>query len=71
MTVPVGVTACSSNSPDGARRTADMPLYTLRNNVSGETVATTDPGAAMQTGKWKDIGRVKVPSLRGIESRSP
>ncbi|MES2163098.1 MAG: cytochrome C [Pseudomonadota bacterium] len=56
---------------DGTRRTADMPLYTLRNNVSGETVATTDPGAAIQTGKWKDIGRVKVPSLRGIESRSP
>ncbi|MCU6499889.1 cytochrome C, partial [Rugamonas sp. A1-17] len=56
---------------DGSRRTADMPLYTLRNNVTGETVATTDPGAAMQTGKWKDIGRVKVPGLRGIESRSP
>ena len=56
---------------DGARRTPDLPLYTLRNNTSGETVATTDPGAAMLTGKWKDIGRVKVPSLRGIESRSP
>ncbi|OFA04201.1 cytochrome C [Duganella sp. HH101] len=55
----------------GARRTPDMPLYTLRNNASGETVTITDPGAAMLTGKWKDIGRVKVPSLRGIESRSP
>ncbi|MFS2139636.1 cytochrome C [Duganella sp. Dugasp56] len=56
---------------DGARRTADMPLYTLRNNATGETVATTDPGAAMLSGKWRDIGKVKVPSLRGIESRSP
>jgi mono/diheme cytochrome c family protein len=56
---------------DAARRTADMPLYTLRNNATGETVATTDPGAAMLSGKWKDIGKVKVPSLRGIESRSP
>jgi len=56
---------------DGSRRTADMPLYTLRNNSTGELVTTTDPGAAMLTGKWKDIGKVKVPSLRGIESRSP
>ena len=56
---------------DGARRSADMPLYTLRNNATGETLATTDPGAAMSSGKWKDIGKVKVPSLRGIESRSP
>jgi cytochrome c peroxidase len=25
----------------------------------------------MQTGLWKDIGKMKVPSLRGLESRSP
>jgi cytochrome c peroxidase len=25
----------------------------------------------MQTGLWKDIGKIKVPSLRGLESRSP
>lgn len=56
---------------DGARRTADLPLYTLRNNATGQTVATTDPGAAMQTGKWQDIGKMKVPNLRGIEARSP
>ena len=56
---------------DGARRTADMPLYTLRNNSTGETLTTTDPGAAMLSGKWADIGKFKAPSLRGIESRSP
>jgi len=56
---------------DGSRRTADMPLYTLRNNSTGEVVTTSDPGAAMLSGKWKDIGKFKVPSLRGIESRSP
>jgi len=53
------------------RRTPDMPLYTLRNIRTGQTVSTTDPGAALQTGKWTDIGKMKVPSLRGIESRSP
>lgn len=56
---------------DMVRRTADMPLYTLRNITTGEVIETTDPGRAMLTGKWKDVGRVKVPSLRGIESRSP
>jgi cytochrome c peroxidase len=53
------------------RRTPDLPLYTLRNLATGETVKTTDPGAALQTGKWRDLGKMKVPSLRGLESRSP
>src|SRR5262249_39286070 len=29
---------------DTARRTADMPLYTLRRVSTGDTVRTTDPG---------------------------
>jgi len=56
---------------DGSRRAADMPLYTLRNAATGETVQTTDPGLALSTGKWADIGRFAVPNLRGIETRSP
>jgi hypothetical protein len=56
---------------DGVRRTSDMPLYTLRNNVTGERATTTDPGAAMTTGKWTDIGKFKTPNLRGLETHSP
>lgn len=56
---------------DAALRTRDMPLYTLRNNATGETVQSTDPGAAMVTGKWKDIGKFKVPGLRGLSARPP
>jgi cytochrome c peroxidase len=56
---------------DGARRTADMPLYTLRNKKTGVVVQTTDPGMALTTGKWADIGKFKVPSLRGLETHSP
>ena len=56
---------------DGKLRTPDMPLYTLRNKKTGATVQTTDPGAAMTTGKWADIGKFKVPSLRGLETQSP
>ena len=48
-----------------------MPLYTLRNNATGETVQTTDPGRALITGKWADIGKFKGPILRGLAARAP
>lgn len=56
---------------DARRRTSDMPLYTLRNKATGATVQTTDPGRALITGKWKDIGRFKGPILRGLAARAP
>ena len=56
---------------DAARRTPDLPLYTLRNTTTGELVQTTDPGRALITGRWKDIGRFKGPILRAVASRAP
>jgi cytochrome c peroxidase len=56
---------------DPARRTPDMPLYTLRNKVTSVLVQTTDPGRAMVTGKWDDIGKFKGPILRGLAARAP
>jgi hypothetical protein len=56
---------------DASRRTPDMPLYTLKNKTAGEEVQTTDPGRALITGKWKDIGRFKGPVLRGLAARAP
>jgi len=56
---------------DGARRTLDMPLYTLRNLETGATVQTTDPGRALITGKWADIGKFKGPTLRALSVRAP
>jgi hypothetical protein len=53
------------------RRTPDMPLYTLRNTATGETVDTQDPGGAMLSGKWADVGRFKTPTLRGAAARAP
>lgn len=52
-------------------RTPDMPLYTLRNNATGEEVQTTDPGVALNTGKWRDIGKFKTPGLRALAARAP
>jgi hypothetical protein len=57
---------------DASRRTPDMPLYTLRRlSGAGERVQTTDPGRAMITGKWADIGKFKGPILRGLAARAP
>jgi hypothetical protein len=56
---------------DASRRTADMPLYTLRNKTTGETVKVTDPGRAMISGKWAHVGRFKGPMLRNLAPRAP
>ena len=49
----------------------DMPVYTLRNKTSGELKVVTDPGRALITGRWKDVGRIKGPVLRGLAGRAP
>jgi cytochrome c peroxidase len=56
---------------DASRRTADMPLYTLRNKTTGQIVKVTDPGRAMIDGKWSHIGRFKGPMLRNLAPRAP
>lgn len=50
---------------------AGLPLYTLRNKETGETVVVTDPGRALVTGRWRDVGRFKGPILRGLAGRAP
>ena len=64
MALNIGVAAA-------ARRTPDLPLYTLRHRLTGETAQTTDPGRAMVTGRWKDIGKFKGPVLRALAARGP
>ena len=56
---------------DASRRTPDMPLYTLRHKETGALIETTDPGRALVTGKWQDIGRFKGPTLRALAARAP
>jgi cytochrome c peroxidase len=48
-----------------------LPVFTLRNNTTGAVVQTTDPGRALITGLWADIGKVKGPILRGLAARAP
>ncbi len=63
-TFDIGVAAAS-------RRPADSPLYTFVNSATGESISLTDPGRAVVTGQWSDMGRFKSPSLRGLASRAP
>lgn len=56
---------------DGARREADQPLYTFQNRTTLVTITSTDPGRALITGKWADMNKFKVPSMRGLASRAP
>jgi hypothetical protein len=64
MPLNIGIAAASRRSPD-------MPLYTLRNSWTSEVVHVTDPGRAMITGKWRDIGKFKGPVLRALAARPP
>lgn len=57
--------------PVGGLDASGLPVYTLRNKATGETQRTTDPGRALVTGKWKDVGRFKGPILRGLAARAP
>jgi cytochrome c peroxidase len=49
----------------------DMPVYTLRKKKGHEIKVVTDPGRALITGRWKDVGRFKGPILRGLAGRAP
>jgi hypothetical protein len=66
VTLPINI-----GIADASRRKPDMPLYTLKNKTTGETVATTDPGRALITGRWADVGKFKGPILRALASRAP
>jgi cytochrome c peroxidase len=48
-----------------------LPVYTLRNLATQDVIRTTDPGRAMITGKWSDVGKFKGPILRALAARAP
>ena len=59
------------SDPDSPLDVGYLPVFTLKNNATGEIVKTTDPGRALITGKWADIGKMKGPILRALASRAP
>jgi hypothetical protein len=48
-----------------------LPVITIRNKATGEVSEVTDFGRAASTGLWADVGRFRVPPLRGLAARAP
>jgi hypothetical protein len=46
-------------------------VITLQNKTTLQIKTTTDPGRALITGLWKDVGGLKGPILLGLASRAP
>jgi hypothetical protein len=60
-----------TRSASAEARTPDLPLYTLRNRVTGEMRQLTDTGEGNVTGLWNDLGKFKTPTLRALSARAP
>ncbi|HEU5020987.1 MAG TPA: hypothetical protein VFT60_03830 [Bryobacteraceae bacterium] len=68
LSLPVDVGVADPANPLGVRY---LPVITLQNIATGEIVRTTDPGRALISGKFADIGKFKGPILRGLAARAP
>ncbi len=75
LPINIGVTMAQPTNNDGSPNNtldiAQLPVYTLQNTGSGFQVAVTDPGKALLSGRWTDIGKTKGPMLRGLAGRAP
>jgi hypothetical protein len=75
LPINIGVTMAHPSNNDGTANAvldlANLPVYLLQNATTGATLAVTDPGRAMISGKWTDIGKTKGPVLRGLAARAP
>jgi hypothetical protein len=68
VALPVDIGTAALTNPVGVDY---LPVFRLRHKKTGKVVQTTDPGRAVITGKFADIGKVKVPVLRGLSARAP
>jgi cytochrome c peroxidase len=73
LPINIGVTMAqpvnNDGSPNNRLDVARLPVYTLANGTSN--VSVTDPGRALITGNWTDVGKTKGPNLRGLAGRAP
>ena len=68
VSAPLNIGVGDLDSPLDVRY---LPVFTLENETTHEIKRTTDPGRALITGLWRDVGRLKGPILRGLSSRAP
>lgn len=73
MLMNTGVTGAGATQPP-ALLIGGLPVFTITcvaGPLAGQTLQVTDPGRATITGNCADLGKVKVPSLRGLAARAP
>jgi len=61
----------SFNLPEFQQRTSRLPLYTLTQKGTGDTIKVTDPGLALITHFFENAGYQKPPVLRNLAARAP
>jgi mono/diheme cytochrome c family protein len=64
-----GLFDIGASSPDVA--SSDMAVFTFKSRTDGQVIQSTDPGAGLRTGNFRDLNKFKVPNLRGVASRAP
>ena len=69
VSAPLNIGIANVTNPLGV---SYLPVITLRQKADPtKEITTTDPGRALVTGKWADIGKFKGPILRGLSARAP
>jgi len=69
VSAPLNIGVADVTNPLGV---SYLPVITLRLKADPTIeISTTDPGRALVTGKWADIGKLKGPILRGLAARAP
>jgi len=69
----IGIANAGPNSPP-ALDISGLPVFMLSctsGPLTGQSFVVTDPGRALISGKYADIGKVKGPILRGLAARAP
>ena len=68
VSLPINIGVADLSSPLDV---SYLPVITLKNITTNALVQTTDPGRALISGKWADVGKFKGPVLRGLAARAP
>jgi hypothetical protein len=70
VTLPIDIGITAAN-PVGGLDAAGLPTYTFRQIGTNKTIQVTDPGRGLISGRFKDIGKTKGPTLRALAARAP
>jgi cytochrome c peroxidase len=72
VSAPLNIGVADPPGGNNALDTSYLPVVTICKSADhGTCVQTTDPGRAMITGKFADVGKFKGPILRGLAARAP